>query len=138
MSIDNLLSKLERVRNTGRGRWIASCPTRQDKNPSMTIRELDDGRILIHDFGGSSAAEILDAIGLTFSDLFPDSLTNHCKPERRPALTSDAFKAVIFEVKLIYLCALDVAKGKILSPDEIQRLTLALERIQNAFILAGG
>lgn len=61
--IDSLLSRLERVRRTGPNTWLASCPTREDKRPSMTIRELDDGRILIHDFGGDAPTEILAAIG---------------------------------------------------------------------------
>jgi hypothetical protein len=138
MSIENLLNKLGRVRKTGTDRWIASCPTRQDRNPSMTIRQLNDGRILIHDFGGSSITEILDAIGLTFCDLFPDSSNNHIKAEKRPVFTIDAFNAVIFEVKLIYLCAIDIAKGRCLSIDETQRLVLSIERIQNALIMAGG
>ena len=57
MIADKLLSLLRNVKRTRAGHWIASCPTRDDKHPSMTIKELDDGRILIHDFGGDSAQE---------------------------------------------------------------------------------
>lgn len=138
MSIDNLLNRLDRVKKTGHNRWVAASPTRDEKTPSLAIRELDDGRILLHDFGGSSTNEILAACGLTFDDLFPEKLTNHGKSERKPFFSHDMFKAVITEVRLVYLCALDITKGKTLSPDEIQRLALAAERIHNAFNLAGG
>lgn len=132
MSADILLSRLERVRQTGPGRWIASCPCREDKRPSMTIRELDDGRVLIHDFGGSSAAEILDAVGLTFSDLFPEPLTTHGKPERRPFPASDLLRVIGFEALLVALAAARLAGGELLDVADRERLMLAASRIREA------
>lgn len=70
MTIDVFPSRLRNVKQTGRGKWIASSPTREDKHLLLSIRERLDGCILILDFGGSSAQEILDAVGLIFSDLF--------------------------------------------------------------------
>ena len=64
MNIDNLLSRLHKVKKTGPDRWLACCPAHEDKTPSMAIRELGDGRILIHDFAGCSVEAILDAVGL--------------------------------------------------------------------------
>ena len=48
-----LLDRLEAVRETGSSRWIARCPAHDDSSPSLAVRELDDGRILLHDFGGA-------------------------------------------------------------------------------------
>ena len=45
MSADVLLSILEGVKRTGPGRWMARCPAHGDKSPSLSIRELDDGRV---------------------------------------------------------------------------------------------
>ena len=72
MTIDDFLGRLRAVKRTGGGKWIASCQTREDKHPSMSIRLLNYGRILIHDFGGSNAEEILNAMDLSFSDLYPE------------------------------------------------------------------
>ena len=135
--IDTLLNKLDRVKSTGKGRWIASCPCRDDKRPSMTIRELDDGRILIHDFGGSNPQEILDAIGLTFSDLFPEPLTNHAKPERRPFFASDLLKTIAFEALLTAMAASRMATGESFGDEDRARLMLAASRIRDA-LHAGG
>lgn len=73
MSVDNLLSRLQRVRRTGPHKWIASCPTREDKGPSLAIRETDDGTLLLHDFGGDDVEAILAAVGLSFADLYPET-----------------------------------------------------------------
>lgn len=73
MSIDHLLSRLERVRKTGRAEWVAACPAHHSKSKSsLTVSETADGRVLIHDFGGCTPTEVLDAVGLDFSDLFPE------------------------------------------------------------------
>ena len=70
MTIDVFLSRLRNVKQTRRGKCIASSPTREDKHLLLAIRERQDGRILIRDSGGSFTQEILDAVGLIFSDLF--------------------------------------------------------------------
>lgn len=137
MSADLLLSKLDGVKRTGDGRWIARCPTREDKRPSMTIRELDDGRILIHDFGGDSPEEILAAIGLTFADLFPERITDHGKPERRPFPATDILRAIGFEALVVACAASAMATGEPLGLTDRERLMLAASRIQEA-MRAGG
>ena len=138
--IDALLTRLERVKRTSATTWLASCPTRADRHPSMTIRELDDGRILIHDFGGDSVADILAAIGLTFDSLFPDSIdvmADPRKPERRPFNCADTLRAVGFEALLVGCAAAAVAAGEPLAAPDRDRLMLAVSRIQDALELAG-
>ena len=76
MSADVLLSKLARVRKTGAGRWVACCPSHgKGTNTALAIRELPDGRVLMHDFGGCAIESVLAAIGLNIADLFPEKLT---------------------------------------------------------------
>lgn len=140
MGADVLLSKLEGVRRTGSGTWIARVPTREDRHPSMTIRELDDGRLLIHDFGGDSPAEILAAIGLTFSDLFPPRAPDPAsvgKPERRPFPAVDILRAVAFEALVVGCAASTLGAGGVLTDHDRKRLMLAARRIQAA-VDAGG
>ena len=68
-----VLDRLARVKQTGPGRWIASCPAHEDRSPSLSIREIDD-RLLIHDFGGCDTGDVLAALGLNISDLFEPPL----------------------------------------------------------------
>ena len=104
----------------------------------MTICELDDGRVLIHDFGGDSPAEILASIGLTFSDLFPPQATaHHVKGERRPFLCADAFRAVAFEATIVALAGAAIIAGEPITQFDKDRLLIAVGRINDALSAAG-
>lgn len=81
-NVERLLSRLDGVRETGHNKWKARCPNHPDKTPSLAIRETPEGRVLIHDFGGCGAADVLDAIGLRFSDL--QTFTAHNLGSVRP------------------------------------------------------
>lgn len=70
--INKLLERLEYVRPTGSGRWMAKCPAHSDGSPSLSIWERDDTRILINCFAGCGSTEVLDSIGLDHSVLYPD------------------------------------------------------------------
>lgn len=136
--IDRLLPLLDRVRRTGPSNWLASCPTREDKRPSLTIRELDDGRVLLHDFGGDSIEEILGALGLTFSDLYPPrAIDHHRKPERRPVPAADCLRAIAFEGTIIALAGAALVAGEPVNQFDKDRLLIAVGRI-NAALDAGG
>ena len=49
---ERALDLLEDVRQTGLDQWMARCPSHEDKTPSLSIREGDDGRVLLHCFAG--------------------------------------------------------------------------------------
>lgn len=135
---EKFLSRVEGVRQTGTGRWVFRVPTRQDKRASGSARELDDGRLLIHDFGGDSVAEILAAVGLEMSDLFPEGHENgQGRSERRPFPASDALRCVAFESLVCVAAANDLAAGKTLSQTDRERLLLAAERLNSAAKVAG-
>ena len=138
MNVDNLLSRLDKVKSTGHNKWTASCPARHDKNPSMTIRLLDDDRILIHDFGGSTPQEILDSIGLTFSDLYPEPLGNHFKREHKPFPAMDVLSCLSNEATLVLITANMTTNGKALDQCDMLRLTQAVSRISTALGVARG
>ncbi len=72
MTINVLLNNLEKVREKGRGRYEACCPSHSDKNPSLAIKLMQDGRILMHCHAGCSTSDIVATLGLTMSSLFPD------------------------------------------------------------------
>lgn len=72
MKAELLLSRLEKVRTAGRDRWMARCPAHHDGTPSLSVRALDDGRMLLHCYAGCDVQAVLGAIGLQFSDLYPD------------------------------------------------------------------
>ncbi|WP_291988396.1 DNA primase [Candidatus Accumulibacter sp. ACC007] len=134
---EKFLSRVEGVRQTAPGRWVFRVPTRKDKRPSGSARELDDGRLLIHDFAGDSTADILAAVGLEMTDLYPECLAGHIKSERRPFLATDALRCVSFEALVCAVAARSMADGKALSATDHDRLILAAERLTSAATVAG-
>lgn len=69
----DFLAKLSGVTESANG-WEARCPCRQDdRNPSLSIKENDDGKIVMycHRNGGCGTADILKACGMEMKDLFP-------------------------------------------------------------------
>jgi hypothetical protein len=136
MSVEILLSHLGKVRRTGAGRWIARCPAHDDRTPSLSVRELDDVRILLHCFAGFAAADVLNAVGLEMDALFPERPIGDKKPERRPFSAQDALHCLAFEGLIVFLAARDIRAGKALSDEDIERLGLAVSRINAALEVA--
>lgn len=132
MSAEALLSRLEGVKRTGEGRWLARCPAHDDRHPSLSIRETAAGVVLVKCWTGCSAAEVVAAVDLDISALFPEKIMTGCKPERRPFHAADILRAVGFETLLVSLAAAQMAKGKRLAPADMERLQLAAARLQAA------
>ena len=133
MSAAALLSRLEKVKPTGPGRYSARCPSHQDKGPSLSIRELDDGRVLLHCFAGCETGEVLSAVGLDFTSLFPECLGDFTR-ERVPFPPADALRAIMFEALVVQQIGGQVRNGE---TPEMDRLSVAIGRISAALDLSG-
>lgn len=74
MRIEELISRLENVKSNGRNSYIGICPAHRDKEPSLSIKEVDD-RILVHCHAGCDTQSILASIGLELKHLFKQNNT---------------------------------------------------------------
>ncbi len=75
MSLENIIKHLSKVRKTHKG-YSACCPVHDDKSPSMTLTETNDGKVLIHCFGcGARGTDVVEALGLPASELFSGEFT---------------------------------------------------------------
>ena len=70
--MDHILSQLENVRKSGKG-YIARCPAHDDRIPSLSVTQADDGRILLCCHAGCKTSDICEALGISLGGLFPDS-----------------------------------------------------------------
>ncbi len=132
MSATNLLNQLSRVKKTGADRWMACCPAHQDKTASLSIKDLPDGRMLLHCFAGCEPDAVLAAIGLTFADLMPERLQGDFKPVRFAFSALDALRALVADLLFIRLCALSMSKGRELIASDLESLHESADRIENA------
>lgn len=128
--VDRLLARLERVKATGPGRYMARCSVHEDRNPSLSIRETDDGRVLVNCFAGCATGDVLAAVGLTLADLFPEQDRQRFGREqlstwRRSKLLGEADH----ERLIVELIAADRTAGRLPSSADLAREAQARRRL---------
>jgi hypothetical protein len=133
MNADRPLSKLDGARSTGHHSWLARCPGHNDRHPSLSIRELPDGRVLVHDFAGCSVEDVLAAVGLEFDALYPPRAIDHrLPPERRPFSACDVLRASATEALVAAVVSADIIAGCLPDRRDHDRLVTASSRIRAA------
>lgn len=140
MGVDTLLSRLEVVKPNGRGKWLARCPAHQDRSPSLSLRELPDGRVLLHCFAGCETGDVLAAVGLEFRDVMGERIGGpEGKRRERPAFSAqDALRALTHESAVVAFVASDQAAGKPVDAEDAQRARIAAGRIADALEFVHG
>ena len=136
-AFDTVVSRLEQVRRRSPDQVSARCPAHDDKVPSLSVRGLPDGRVLMKCFAGCTVHEVVSAIGLDVADLFPPrddtsaSVSNGAGPERRRRLLSagQALALLSDESCLVAVAASNVAHGVTLTDDDRARVLQAAGRI---------
>lgn len=129
--LDRVLPHLDKARRTGPASWSARCPAHDDRSPSLSLRETDDGRLLLRCFAGCEVGSVVAAIGMEIGDLFPERApTEHRTPKvRRPWSASDLLRLAAFETGIVTIAAADLAAGRALSEADRDRLIEAARRL---------
>ena len=136
MSLSTLLLRLDRHKETGRGKYVARCPAHGDRNPSLAIKECSDGRVLIHCFAGCETEDVLTAIGLTFADIMPERIGSghNYNP---PAFDARQVLATLDHESLcVSVIGADFLEHKEIDEPTWDRLAQAVARINTARTIA--
>jgi hypothetical protein len=136
-AISKVLDRVENPKQSGAGRWMCKCPAHEDRGPSLSIRELEDGRVLIYCFAGCGAGDVLAAIGLRMSDLFDKPIAHHLPPIRGGFSARELLELNAHEANVVALLAND-AQTRELTPDERTRLVQAAARLGKAQAMIHG
>jgi hypothetical protein len=138
MNIDDLLSRLQKVKRSGVDQWMACCPAHDDNHPSLSIRDAGNGKILVNCLAGCGSLDVIGALGLDYSDLMPEKLISQReKPIRQRVYPSDALRAIQFEARVVIATAFALNKGEKLPQSDLDRLKLSMERINTALEVMG-
>ncbi|MGH8593010.1 MAG: DNA primase [Gammaproteobacteria bacterium] len=129
MTADDLLARLDKVRPRGKGSWMACCPAHDDREPSLSVRECDDGTILLWCFGGCCVTDISEAVGLELAHLFPEKPADYGhphKPRHRPRIDArDLIRVLRHALLVVALAAEQLTRGEALSDQDQQILDAA-------------
>ena len=130
---EKFVQRLGKVKGRN-GSWTAQCPAHEDKSPSLSVRETEDGRVLVHCFGGCEVSMVLGAVGMDLSDLFPEReqrFDGQTSKQVKPAFyASDLLRIASFECLVVMIAAYDMRRGKQLSESDMNRLQVAQQRIE--------
>jgi len=131
--IDRLLPLLKQVRETGPGRWMACCPSHDDRRPSLSVRELDDGTLLLRCWAGCGTDHVVAAVGLELRDLF-SARPDDRRPIRRSQrwIPRDVLAALAQEVTVAALIVDAMVRGDRIRDDDATRLATAAGRLGDA------
>lgn len=136
MIIDNLITRLDKVKQTAPTQWVACCPAHGSKGQKLSISEGDDGRILLKCWSRNChPTQIVDAVGLTMPDLFPEHLrykNQRPLPREQRWLPRTVLSALSAELYVVFLSADYLDQGRRLTQTGRDRLKLAASRLQNA------
>lgn len=95
--IDGLMNHGHAPRKNGKG-WMSRCPGHEDRTPSLSVSEGNDGRALVKCHAGCSLDEILRPLGISKSDLFEQE-TQSYRPPRPPQSTNGSATSRCFEYR---------------------------------------
>jgi len=135
MKLQQLLTNLQKVRRTGKDTWVACCPAHGDKNPSMTVTA-SPSTILVHCFAGCGIEEILGAVGMCVSDLYPEREEGYNRGPKQTISLRAALECLSFEALVVSASAATMKK-RALTDDESTRLQHAAARIHAAMRMTG-
>lgn len=118
--IDEVLSRLDKVKANGAGKWLACCPAHDDISPSLSIKEAEDGKVLLHCWCGCTARDVAAAVGLELRNLFPGQYQHRRGPSKA---------AIEHERRIVTIGLSLLAQGAALPPSDLERLETARRRL---------
>jgi hypothetical protein len=84
--LETVLAHLKGVRSASRG-WVACCPAHADRHPSLSISVGDQGQVLLKCFAHCPLERIVEAMGLTVEELFPNASSQAFAHQEAPSIT---------------------------------------------------
>ena len=130
MTAETVLARLDAVRSVGAAKYLARCPAHDDGSPSLSIKQCDDGRVLMHCFAGCDFQEVLSAAGLTVSDVMPARVSiGHHQKGQKWISARDALSALDHEILVVAIIGADFLQRRELDNATWNRLAIAASRI---------
>jgi hypothetical protein len=127
-AVTRVLERLDGARQVGPGKWRSRCPGHGSKSQSLAIADVD-GRVLLKCFAGCETEAVLNAINMTFRDLYDAPLGEHKPVQRSPWTARDVLDLVLVEAQLVGIVASDMLERRTICEKDWRRLAQATGRL---------
>lgn len=130
--IDAVLARLDDPRPNGKDRWRCRCPACGGNRSALSIGIREDDALLMRCWKGCDVQSVVMALGLSLADLFPQNEVTYLPRSKRLRLMSPSqcIDVIEFECQVVWTAAWNLASGHCLTPDDLERLSTAAQRIQ--------
>jgi hypothetical protein len=133
-NIDLFLPRLDKVKQTAPNKWVALCPAHNDKHPSLGVTLTSDGAILIKCWTGCGAQAIVESVGLSLRDLFPQKAAKEFdltkpRPKAPRFSKSELFDILLIEAVILAFAYEEQRNGKTISDIDHNRAVVAFNSI---------
>jgi len=134
--VEQLLDRLDAVKQTGRDRYLARCPAHDDRTPSLSIRDLGE-TFLVKCWTGCGGVDVMEAVGLSAADFWekPPEGTKRARPY---ITVTELAKVLDRECWITVMCAQKVLDDDDLTEDERTRLMTARRRMTRVLGVVNG
>jgi len=125
MDAESIARGLDKPRRYGHS-WMACCPAHDDRNPSLTITDGDDGKTLVHCFSGCSQQDVIEA--LRARGLWPDATPQQrYKAEQRERRENLEHHKMILEI-----ARSDLKRGRRVSRRDHEQIKRSIDFLRRA------
>lgn len=121
--LEVFLGRVSKPKQHGKS-WMACCPAHNDKSPSLSIAEGEDGRLLVHCHAGCEYRDIMAAVGLDARDGFAEALSPDARRDYKRQKLQSARQIEQF------IMSAGGNPDAVLNDEDVQRLALANSRIK--------
>lgn len=132
-----VLARLDGVQRHGDDSARAYSPLGSKTSRSLSIGRGANGTVVLHDFAGHSVHDVLAAIGLTISDLFPQRDLRSMTREERSQLRQlaliprwrSALEVLNHEATVLLIAASKMGDGDLLDDADLTRVRIAALKV---------
>jgi len=130
---EQILSRFKKVyaSTNDNSQYQCLCPSHDDKTASLGIK-FDGDKVVINCFGGCETGDVIQAAGLSWSDIMPNSVDNDYKPNRRFNPFA-VLKAISNDVLFLCLCASSLKKKIPLMDSDYEKLLEMTSRLRGIY-----
>ena len=129
--VELFLSRLSGVKQTAPNKWLAKCPSHDDRSPSLSIKLAEDDKILIHCFSGCAVGDVVASIGLELSDLFPAKPGSGVVTKKPRFNSSELIRLCAQESMILVIAIGDCLSSKPISDEDKARIQRAIDTISD-------
>jgi hypothetical protein len=132
ITVHDFLNRLDNVKETRKGQWMANCPAHGGTNRKLAIAEGNPQPKVNCLSQGCTKEEVYDAVGVHWSDFYPEKPSTQFGAVDNPkfVMTREMIDGMRHRLTMCIIAMADIMAGKELSDEDKADVLAALHDFQ--------